>query len=484
MILKKHFLKIVLIVSLICVIFCTPVFAASEDSPLSSEVPSDVELLSNLVLPEEYKDPVYQYFASGDGVKAVTYTTTDIYNLLSIALYNEGTTNTWSLPRIAYWTHLTKNNTDSIHQDLREIHMILDGSYSGTYVRPSIQEMLFTSDGQGNFTSIAQAISDFPSLTYSAVNQLLGAQQNCNYYLSQILSKFSGDFTWTAYPASFVGVTRDRSNNYLSSYTNGSSFNTVYSFSGSLNPSLIRISIPLDRQTFSYSFAENMRLNSIAATTDFSTFYDLGVPDYFFELSTNKLYLYIFDFKPFANWNYLFNVSNANSYMYFIPGLTNSIEYMPFDTDSYQQVKQAFYAQKTARAQGSMADDVKHLADYLADPDKIAAEQASQAVIDDTLDGFTGNGAAAAKTSDTGSMKNMSSSLQSGLDTGASAGNAASVFTDNRYWGWFTQQNADLINNPYPAPTYQSTRASGDQIRDAYSHNQSDLEDMLRGSSW
>ena len=114
------------------------------------------------------------------------------------------------------------------------------------------------------------------------------------------------------------------------------------------------------------------------------------------------------------------------------------------------------------------------------DPSYQSAKSASEDVIDETLDDFTGSGSASAKVSDVSSMKNASSSVKNGLDTGASVSNATNVFnTSTHFWDWFTQTTSNNINNPYPAPSVQSLRGSGDDIVDFLSGNQSDMLNML-----
>lgn len=100
----------------------------------------------------------------------------------------------------------------------------------------------------------------------------------------------------------------------------------------------------------------------------------------------------------------------------------------------------------------SISNDIANLSLMYADDDMIEAKEASQEVIQDTLDNFTGSGAGAAKKSQTSGAKDISAGLQSGLDAGGSTGDALDVFSPaNAFWGWFSTDNANYFSVSYPS---------------------------------
>ena len=126
-------------------------------------------------------------------------------------------------------------------------------------------------------------------------------------------------------------------------------------------------------------------------------------------------------------------------------------------------------------------DNLSKLTQELASDDIREAKEASKQVIDDTLDGFTGSGSAAAKGSDIAGMKSISGDVQSGLNGGGSISGATYVFGINSgFWDWFTQTTSNNINNPYPAPIVDQTRGSGDEIIDFLTNNNQEVQDLLR----
>lgn len=463
------------------------IFASEEFTP-SSEVSSELDPISAPILPEEYKDPVFTYLASGEAVRA-SYTVSDVYVLLNSALVGESNSSTYSLPRIAAYTFNTSYRLLTTNSRLSDIlHAIVDGDSSNIPVGPGIRQMLYGLDGSGNWETqfdVSQDSRDLLQLVYSSAQQIHADGQNSNFYLSQISSNLSS-YNWLSTNSTYYGISSGLNTTYLSAFTSAPSFVGQFNIpSGVYNntPSVLRVFLSL--QNFSaYTTSPTLSLSGVYVGNDYKV---SNIPDYFIESTKDGIYIYLFGFEILdSNQRYSFMISSTSDYpVKFWANHSGHIEYIPFDTDDYQLMKTAFYQAKAANAQGSMASDVNRLANYLADPDKVAAEQASQQVIDDTLDGFTGNGSAAAKTSDTGSMKNMSGSIQSGLDSGASASNAASVFSNQTFWSWFTQSTSNGINNPYPAPVVQNTRGSGDDVPDFLSGNQAELNDLLnQRNSW
>lgn len=435
-----------------------PIYAASEDSIQSSEVPS-------IVIPEEYLDPVYDKLAYGD-VRAVEYSTTDIYNLLQSALNGSSYLSAYSLPQIA--------------SQIRRISTILYGSGqsvpSSGNLFDNLNTYLSASDGGSRVGIGTLAMNMQYDLT------------DIKNYTSSISSSISSldSISWLNTGASYLGAKRSPTGSVVSSWVTGErdwffGFNFAGSTYSSNQPMTLRLWIPFD--PWNQIGSPNFRLKSIQYVSGGSAYpVNFDNSNVFFEPGINYgSYVYIFNFKDY-NLGYsdiYFEVEYIGSGSPQMSGdRQGNAFYLPFDSAFNQQLKVAFY-------QSSMSSDISSLRDVLADSSEVAAKQASQPVIDDTLSGFTGSGSAAAKTSDTGGMKNMSSSLQSGLDTGASVSNAASVFSNTTFWTWFSQDNSNKINQPYPAPEVPRLRGSGDEIVDFLSGNQQELDSLLnQRNSW
>lgn len=469
-----------------------PIYAASGEDP-SPEASS-----FDLVIPEEYLDPVYDKLASGD-VRAIEYTTTDIYNLLSSALNGSSYLSAYSLPQIAsqvrristllYGSGQNVPSSGNLYTIMAEIHEILNGRQLGVYVRPDIQSALFRTDQQANFITVADDLGstvEFLQLLYSSAQQIHADGQNNSYYLSQIANSISHDIDWVNCNATSFAPRQEISGSDVSSgwYTHLFFRFLVPSSSATSTPSFFRIFIPFSLPG-TYVSTPDINLGLIRIWNNNSLISTLGTSDYFCLSTDNGFYIYLPDFHfTYNSGTYFFEITAPTTF-YYNSSYGVNVYSVPFNTYDYQLMKQAFYNEKTAKSIGSVSDAANSLANYLVSPDKQAAENASQPVIDDTLDGFTGSGSAAAKTSDTGGMKNMSGSLQSGLDTGASASNAASVFSNTTFWTWFTQDNSNKINQPYPAPVVPQFRGSGDQIVDFLSGNQAELNELLnQRNSW
>lgn len=422
-----------------------PIFAASED-PLSSEASSDFKL----VVPEEYKDPVYDKLASGDVRSA--YDVNDVYLLLNNyfkgSLYNssEDSSSVFTLVRISSYLHW-------------------------------LQTHLVTAGGGSLFDNYDDYLANLP-LIYSSAQQIHADGQNNTYYLNQINQQLSGTRDpWTDTGAYYHGAKTSTSGSALS-WTTGLTeayFGFQFNTNAYINnvPMCLRLFIPW--HSWGGNADTSIVLTDIIArvgSNDVSLKYNES--NVFYEPVNKGTYVYLFGFQDIYTGNYpiYFKFAYTGSGSSELNGqLNGTAYYVPFNSDYYQQLKEAFYQQR--------------LTDYTASSLKAQAEAASEPVIQDTLEGFTGNGSAAAKTSDTGSMKNMSGSIQNGLNSGASASNAASVFSNQTFWSWFTQSTSDGINSAYPAPVVQNTRGSGDDVPDFLSGNQAELNDLLnQRNSW
>lgn len=438
-----------LIIALCASVLC---FATDEETPDFSSVVSP------------YSDEYSEYLGSG---AKVAYDVNDVYLLLNNyfkgSMYNSSnsTTSVFPLVRIAAWTQ---------------------GIYEAVYG---------TSSGQNNIDNIADALYYFPNssssyslaelqgMTWGYAGDINSKLSLTNSYLNSLSSKYN----WLS-TSSSVQWYLNSSRQVISSSQSGSAFSAVFNnfySTSSLIPILYRIYVPfMNSNLYDTSSDFDLSVGYFDPSNNNITSVSSDI-EYFLEPTTRGTYIYLFGFRP-HNVSYVsFTLSGA---VQFDSNYSGSVSYLTFNSDEYQLIKTAFYQAKSANSFGSIEHNVQLLADRFIDSDVQAAEQASQGVIDDTLTGFTGNGSAAAKVSDSTAMKNMSGSVQSGLSTGASASNATSVFSNTTFWSWFTQATSNGINNAYPAPTVTQTR-DGDQVVDFLSRNENDLHDLLnQRDSW
>lgn len=501
---SRTFIKcVVLGVLFTCVLFglsSAPIFAASEDSP-SSEVSSwlapDLDSVQAKALAEQLSDRAV----------AVDYTTTDIYNLLYNAMRGEVYNSSYSLPKIASYTNRIAqilygsgqsvpatslySRVNTINSNISDLfHAVVDGNSTNIPVGPGIRQMLYGIDSGGNWETLfdtSQDSRDLLQLIYAMSGQIHGDGQNNSSYLSSINQSISalpnGTIPWSSY-GTFVGCSTGLNNSYLSGSSSGTTFYYTFSPSSYNNlPAIFYFDLP------AYISADNYTIDTVNPQIDFyftnasfstkSLIRDIRVSSVLTDRRNIRVYVYNLPVR-YTSYNFTIKVSTSTN-QNFNSSLSSAFMALPSSSEFYYSVLDDYYLSQL----GDMSDDVHTLTEYFANSSKAQAEEASSAVIDDTLDGFTGNGSAAAKTSDTGSMKNMSGSIQNGLNSGASASNAASVFSNQTFWSWFTQATSDGINNAYPAPVVQNTRGSGDYVPDFLSGNESELQDLLnQRNSW
>ena len=466
---------------------CVQIFVLSSAAVYASEVdpPSSEALPFELVTPEEYKDPVFNYLASDAGGSRAVYSVTDVYNLLAqqFGLSTDSVSSAYIWSRMAGYLKMLGLNINGSNSQysmsLRDVivQMFPVPAYNST------QYAFAYPTGSGTYLTSAEmqfVISNTLSRHFSGTNgnYIDAYLANIASYTNSIrttLSNYLDDYNWVSL-GTYNGTSLGFDTSFLSSQTNASNFKVSYTLNSNNTPCLYRVSLPIVRANANDNDISNYVISSIK-TQSGSTYTDIDIPDYFVEIGIRNIYVYFFNFRPVGNQNYYISVTNSHGMTYYPTGVVGA-SYLPYDTDEFQQIAQAFYSSRSSSL-------LEQLVNVLADPAKQAAEDASQAVIDDTLDGFTGSGSAAAKVNDTTSMKNVSSGLRDGLSSGAGVSNAMSVFnTSSGFWGWFSQSNSNAINNPYPAPTVPNLRGDGDQIVDFLSNNDNQLQDILGGAEW
>lgn len=132
----------------------------------------------------------------------------------------------------------------------------------------------------------------------------------------------------------------------------------------------------------------------------------------------------------------------------------------------------------------TMNETFDRFKELYASDDLVAAKEAQQDYENSAISEFTGSGSAAASTSDLGSAKDVSGALKSGLNSGGSVNNAMSVFdSQSNFWGWFSQENYNLINNLSGSGQRRLLKSVSVEpvVLDFYTDNWNELQNSLGG---
>lgn len=463
--------------------------AFASDSPDPEQAPLEVVTQYNV----DQELLVYREMAVSLAAANPQYTIDDIYSLLT-------TTNS-TLSTISSRVNTTNTRLTTTNSKLDTLLYGVLGTNTGTPAL-DILSTLYLSDGAGGQYTLSELVgmcwsrlgnidSQLDSL-YTISNQaqsLITETQRTNSKLEYVFSAVEDtiNIKWYDSGATFNGMTLGFDTNFTSGsvYTNNFKVSLSVPLSNYGNsPSVYRLFVP-----FYASFAVNDHsiydLVSVYRYLN-GNFDPISFSDnYFIENTQNGIYIYLFDFNKWIGSTYYFEIVNNSSFTSVYNGTyTPSLVFVPFDTIDYQLIKAGFYDAKNSVSSESASRSMAALADYIVDPSKQAAEQASQQVIQETLNDFTGSGSGAAKKSDSKAMSDVSGSIQSGLNSGGSVSGATGVFNSGSdFWGWFSQDNSNKINNPYPAPVVNNTRkssGSGDEIVDFLTPNSQTLQDLLR----
>lgn len=414
--------KTVILLTVLVIIFSTAfIFAySSDEKQLSDEFIMASTLQTN-------------------ALKATTYTTTDIYNLLY---------------------HCLRDGSNSAYGAITEINNNLTYYVSGT--NWSLAELAGMT--WGKVTDISTAL-DYNNTLTNTTNAKL------EYVFSAIEDTIN--IKWYSSNTVYRGVTTDFNTNYLQSDTNGYKFIGQFLFNSDLvtnHPSIIRVFIPIQNYSTSNARTDVYKLSTLKTST---SYVNSTIPDYFIETTNNGIYLYLFDFNPLGNYTYAFEIT-SNYQMHYYSNLAGNVFYIPFDTLDYQLIKTAFYITKS----GEGNDALKKLADIYASDDYIAAKAAQQDYENDVINNFTGNGSGAASRSDQNNLKNTSGALKSGLSSGGSVSNSLGVFNNSSdIWMWFTN---DVKNSLDTTQNNRSLKSSNeDEIIDFYHQYKNDAISQL-----
>lgn len=464
---------------------CSILAFASEETP--EQVPEGFSWVD--------QDQVKVLEFSEKAAAATTYTTTDIYNLLSSAMGSPSSSTTYSLPYLAYRTNQIYTRTGTISTTLTQIFDSLAGNGSAYNVLDS----LYYQTQSGNTVSASELLAyiwvhsdNIDSALSSSLPFIQTALSNIDSSVDSVKSSVDSVNTSVS-----TGFTQLQSSLDQISWTTYTSSLTISSSPSSVVTPVARepiyyiFTIPITSTETVYNFRLPYRVSAFYTPqpSDFEIGYiyqgnavpiDRRVELVDYNALNSLLDIYVSDTRFYIT-------TSPSTYMYYIKYTPSSTQtpvfnYSPAQFRYIQDSSIDYYTVYGWLRSRSDSDQLDKLVNALA-PDKfVEAEAASEQVIDQALDDFTGNGAGAAKVSDSAAMSSVSGSVQSGLDTGASVSNATSVFNiGSDFWGWFTQSNSDFINNPYPAPSYVQTRGSGDEVVDFLSGNDIELRDLLGG---
>ena len=237
-----------------------------------------------------------------------------------------------------------------------------------------------------------------------------------------------------------------------------------------INSNLYRIDLPFRASsTYYYSdFISDIKIISLSGselTCDY--YYTIN------QLGDSERYvsLYVYNVTyPNSSW-FTLKIQFSKPWMYRV--INRYIYYLDINNVDYYYVSQLINTNNINNSMSSIFNDIHTLKELYASDDLINAKDSQQNYEDAAITDFTGSGSAAANSNDQGALKNVSSSIRNGLNSGGNVSNTLNVFNSNSgLWDWFTQSNYNDING-------EPTRGSTEYI-DFYSTNREELERLLQ----
>lgn len=481
-----------------CIFTCTPSYADENDSKNDTEPFSvqDTDAMLHQVADKIAFDLDESGLLSDSGVKAQDYVYS-IYQYLQSTIHPDLTNIKNTLQNGIYVdtskiVSLLYSGSGSPVQDISTQLEIIKSSLNTPFLYGSstpsvlgrlvlIEDQLQTASGVTVATSAAaiQSAVGTSNTTLSTISSRVNTTNTrlntVNTNLTNIQSSIDGfyDAQWNDITSNFnyIGCNYDIEDAFTNHVI--TSDRVFFKIRPTLNlgGNVIRIRLP-------YVFSNYSVYSKV------TLYYKTGVDEY-----DNDVYVEVPTLSIINNGQqiYLYNLPNQMFEDNFIICLTNEYEDITTSTSStlfkveyIGQDKMQSWFIRDSLSTSNIERMLSNIKDEVASDDMVKAKKESQEVIDDTLEGFTGSGSAAAKVSDTSAMKGLSSDLRNGLSGGGSVVNATSVLnSNNQFWMWFTQTTSDNINNPYPAPQVRNTRSSGDLVIDFLTNNNKEVQDLL-----
>ena len=514
--LKKLLLVSIFILSFSCIAFAGSEYEysvpADENSSVIRILAPDLDQQKMLALAEQLAD------------RAVTYDTTDIYNLLNSFKYTYSNTNyvrvydnyiygqvNTILSRIndlsgynsAYDTHslildiwrASGGNTTGNQLDLlrslkssldsivgSETWSVADSAYdikNNTSYISSIYNYLATMNstigaGNANLSNIDYYVQNISSTT----SDISDTTDSISNNVSEINDKLNID--WITSSSTLYEVTKGNpsagpSDNAIVGDTSNKFIGWIYISSDlySNQPLLLRIKLPFQRYAVNTIDTELYKLSNIYYANNQmevgSLYSVIDVPEYYIEYTNSGIYLYIWTLSPVYNKYYGFEITSSELMTFY--NTSFNCTYLKPDTLSYHQYMNSILSARNQQI-------ISQFKELYASDDLLKAKAEQQEYEDEVIEDFTGNGAAASTSSDKNGLKSVTGNVKSGLNTGGSIGNALGIFdSSNSLWQFFTtttQNNVNPNNRNSDSLTRSISNSESDDVIDFLTERDAD----------
>lgn len=209
-----------------------------------------------------------------------------------------------------------------------------------------------------------------------------------------------------------------------------------------------------------------IRSNSIAGSTysiEFSRLYNGIQPDFYTWSDTQSTYILVGSIPYYANSTLYVKFTPSSTY--YLRGSDVVCKRLDANSADAYKVNQLIAINHIDNDIHDMSDDIDKLRRMYASDDELTAKENQQQFEGQVLNDFTGSGSASASLGDVSAVKGVSTGVKSGLDSGYGVSSSMTVFGDASFWGWFSQENYNSLNNLYsPSGTREQLRKSGDDL--------------------
>lgn len=176
---------------------------------------------------------------------------------------------------------------------------------------------------------------------------------------------------------------------------------------------------------------------------------------------SNTIFIYS-NSLSYSSYNFYIKI-NSNSQYY--PITDTNLYYLDYNTEDYYKLMNNIILEHLDKDIHSVDSNIDKLRRMYASDDELAAKENQQQFEGQVLNDFTGSGSASASLGDVSAVKGVSTGVKSGLDSGYGVSSSMTVFGDASFWGWFSQENYNSLNNLYsPSGSREQLRKSGDDL--------------------
>lgn len=469
-------------------IFLSSLIIAALALPIYADSGGDLSSPSAEIYSVSYDAAQLRQQAELLAAASTTYTVDDIYNIL-LTIFSSG--------------------NGSIIPVLQNMALNINGTYTNQYAM-SMRDYLEAISGASLYSSgqnalyygaTGQTIADFQFVIASLmgkhfstddglyIDRLLASAVN---YLSSVNSRLA-DVSSTISNLKNINF---HNSTYRYRQTIDHNFNDFVSYSDYvykvyyniplqtsdstiLNGSICEFTIPLSNISSNFSFSVlRLRPNGSTFPMSYKLLYS------FLDNTGIKVYFELINYYS-PNNGFILEYTIDSGSAYIGNGDLNYVRYVPWGSSDFHILSNTFSQYNIVEKANFIYASMQNLENLVPDAAHQSAKQASESTTNQALQDFTGSGSGAAKGSDVSSMRNISSSLQSGLNAGGSVSGATSVFsTTSGFWGWFSDDNYLNINYPYPAPIVSNQRSllkgsSDEKVLDFLTPNNELVKNML-----